>query len=535
MNKVKTLSCYLECSSGCAPKVSSLKKFIDYLSSFGYQEFYLGLTDAYKIPEYPYFNYHRGSYSKEELKDIEGYAAKKGVKVIPAIQVLGHLEFIWRHESFRGFMDTRSILEVANPKAYAFVEAMFKSISESFSGRTIHIGMDETFGLGLGEYLNKHGLKDKKVLLLEYLKEVVKIAQKYGFKIEIWGDMLLDNKCTSISEEAVKKELPDDTLVWLWDYDAVDKKVIDDKIKDMKRHASEIGFAGCAWKHISYVANNNYSLPRLIKQIEVCGANNIDKYMVTIWGDFAIPSSIYSVLPSLFLASECNQNQALGLKLNKQKFYDIVGVSYDDLISLDLLNNPYKHDRSKYYNNTSYIAFFSDLLIGNYDLYASTGVNRRYLLLARKYLRIAKKTEDGYFRHYFEMISSYAKILSIKIHLAKKIREAYERQDKDTLAALIKNDLDKLIKTLRSFIPLFDVYYLNEYQAFGLEISQLHHSHMLGRAIYLKERLLDYIANDTAIGEFNEPMLKSNYIPDPTEDCYINNNFEWLITYNSNK
>lgn len=535
MNKVKTLSCYLECSSGCAPTMHSLKKFISYLADFGYQEFYLGLTDGYKIKEYPYFNYRRGSYSKEELLEIERYAADRGIKVIPAIQVLGHLEFIWRHESFRSFMDTRSILEVGNPKSYQFVDAMFKSISESFLGRTIHIGMDETFGLGMGEYLNKHGLKDKKALLLEYLKEVVKIARKYGFSIEIWGDMLLDDKCTSISEEDIKKELPDGTLVWLWDYDSVDEKVLDGKIEAMEKRASEIGFAGCAWKHVSYVANNNYSIPRLIKQIQVCGEHHIDKYMVTIWGDFAIPSSIFSVLPSLYIASEANQGLLTNGKPNKEKFKEIVGLSFDDVSSLDLLNNPYGHDRTKYYNNTSYIAFYSDLLLGNYDIYASKEVNERYAYLAKKYHRIALKTSDSNFKAYFEMVASFAKILSVKIHLAAKIREAYAHKDKEALSALANGDLSKLIKLLTSFGDTFDKYYLNEFQPFGLEISQLHHSHMLGRAIYLKKRILEYVNANTQIHEFDEPVLKSNYIPDPTEDCYLNNNFDWLITYNTNR
>lgn len=535
MNKVKKLSCYLECSSGCAPTVDALKKFISYLGQFGYQEFYLGLTDAYKIEGYPYFNYHRGSYSSGELLDIEAYAKTLGIQVIPAIQVLGHLEFIWRHESFRGFMDTHSILEVGNPKSYQFVEAMFQSISKSFVGRTIHVGMDETFGLGLGEYLNKHGLKDKKALLLEYLKEVVRIAKKYGFEIEIWGDMLLDDRCTSISEEDVKKELPEHTLVWLWDYESMDEGTIQSKIDGMKSHAEEIGFAGCAWKHISYVANNDYSIPRLIKQLEACGENQIDKYMVTIWGDFGIPSSIFSVLPSLYVAAEANQNHPVGSKLDKKKFEETTGIGFDDLLSLDLLNNPYKHDRTKYHNNTSYIAFFSDLLLGNYDLYASRETNAKYASLSAKYHRIAKKATDPYFGLYFKMIGDYAKILSVKLHLASNIRDAYEREDKISLRALATEDLSKYIKLLASFCDSFDAYYLHENQAFGLETSELHHSHMLGRAKRLKKAILDYVDNDVEIGEFKEKTLKSDYHPDPTEDCYLDNNFDWLVTYNTNR
>ena len=133
------------------------------------------------------------------------------------------------------------------------------------------------------------------------------------------------------------------------------------------------------------------------------------------------------------------------------------------------------------------------------------------------------------------MIGIYAKILSVKLHLSSNIKDAYKRKDKAALKTLANGSLSAYIRLLSSFEKAFDDYYLNEYQAFGLEISELHHSHMLGRAKYLKRMLFDYINEDREIEEFKEPTLKSDYHPDPTEDCYINNNFDWLITYNTNK
>ncbi len=225
----------------------------------------------------------------------------------------------------------------------------------------------------------------------------------------------------------------------------------------------------------------------------------------------------------------------MGKKLDKQRFKDIVGISYDDLLSLDFLNNPYGHDRTKYHNNTSYIAFFNDLLLGNYDLYASKETNKRYASLSRKYKGLAKANEDPYFSLYFAMLSDYAKLLSLKLHLSKAIKEAYVNKDKETLKSLRDGALSKYIRLFPAFMESFDRYYLHEYQAFGLEVSQLHHSHMLGRAKYLKKVLTDYLEQDVEIGEFEEPTLKSDYHPDPTEDCYLDNNFDWLITYNTNR
>ena len=65
----KRLSVFLECSTGNTFTVASIKRFIDILYKLGYNELYLGLTDAYKIEGEPYFNYMRGGYTIDDLKE----------------------------------------------------------------------------------------------------------------------------------------------------------------------------------------------------------------------------------------------------------------------------------------------------------------------------------------------------------------------------------------------------------------------------------------------------------------------------------
>jgi len=530
MNKIKTLSAYLEVSL-TSPKKDEIKRFIKMLSLMGYQEFYMGLTDAYKLDNYPYFNYKRGYYSKADLKEIDDYAYSLGVTVVPAIQVLGHLEFIWRHQSFRDFMDTRCILEVGNPKAYEFVDAMVKTISSSFRTNRIHVGMDETFGIGTGEYLKHNGPKDKKALVLEYLKEVCKIAKKYNTQIEIWGDMLLESEGTSVTPEMVKKELPDNTLVWQWNYDVYDKVQMSKKITDIQKHADNVGFAGCAWRHISYVTSNEYSIPRLVGQIKYCAEYGINNYMVTIWGDNNIPSSIYSALPSLFIASEYNQGFDVTKRgLNKAKFKQITNIEYDEMMQSDYLNNPLHHDRKVYYNNFSFVALFSDLLIGNVDLIIkSEGLNEAYRKLSRKYKNIAKKNED--YKEYFSMLSSYALILSIKLGLGSKLREAYWNKDKATLTNLVNNDLTKLIKISEKFINEFYVYGKKEFQSLGLEQSYIYHAAIVERFKYSKNCFKDFIDKDIEIDELRDKTLPPDYSPQVSDDVYLLNWHPWLMSY----
>ncbi len=47
-------SVFIECSTGSTPKKETIKRYIKYISAFGYDVLYLGLTDGYKVPDYPY-------------------------------------------------------------------------------------------------------------------------------------------------------------------------------------------------------------------------------------------------------------------------------------------------------------------------------------------------------------------------------------------------------------------------------------------------------------------------------------------------
>ena len=76
---------------------------------------------------------------------------------------------------------------VGEDKTYEFVEKMFASISASVKSRTIHIGLDEAWDVGLGNYLRKNGYRDRKELILEHLNRVSKIAEKYGYTcVDLW-------------------------------------------------------------------------------------------------------------------------------------------------------------------------------------------------------------------------------------------------------------------------------------------------------------------------------------------------------------
>ncbi len=78
----------VDMSRNAVMNVTSLKQWIDITADLGYNTLMLYTEDTFEVDGNPYFGYMRGRYSKEELKEIDAYALKKGMELIPCTQML---------------------------------------------------------------------------------------------------------------------------------------------------------------------------------------------------------------------------------------------------------------------------------------------------------------------------------------------------------------------------------------------------------------------------------------------------------------
>ena len=93
---LRTFGTMLDCSRNAVPNLHTLKKWVDLTASLGYNTLLLYTEDTYEVPDEPYFGYMRGRYSQAELRELDAYAKKQGMTIMPCIQTLAHLYAIKR-------------------------------------------------------------------------------------------------------------------------------------------------------------------------------------------------------------------------------------------------------------------------------------------------------------------------------------------------------------------------------------------------------------------------------------------------------
>lgn len=250
------LGAMLDVSRGKVLRVEKVKEYIDYLACMGMNALMLYTEDVYEMEGYPLFGYMRGRYTLDELRQIDDYACSMGIECIPCIQTLGHMEQYLKWAQTASLQDTDSVMLVDDPRTYALVESMVKTMRGAFRSKRIHIGMDESNYFAFGRYtrLFANGVgythKQRHSIFTRHVNRVWEICHSYDFHPMMWSDMfyILTSDlgchvpdCGEFDPEMLKN-IPDVDMV-CWNYEA-DGEHLHKLLRKNSRLGKTSAFAG---------------------------------------------------------------------------------------------------------------------------------------------------------------------------------------------------------------------------------------------------------------------------------------------------
>ena len=282
----------LDMSRNAVLRVSAVKSHIDRIASLGMNMLMLYTEDTYEVPEYPGFGVLRGRYSQAELRELDAYAREAGVELIPCVQTLAHLGTFLRWGVNGELRDQNTILMIDDDETYRLIDAMIRSLRSCFSTHRIHIGMDEAHGVGLGRYLEQHGMVDRFELLSRHLERVTEICKNYDFHPMMWSDMFfrLGSKNGEYYDieahipQSVIDHLPDVDMVY-WDYYHESEDLYDAMLREHARMGRNTIFAGGNWTWSGFVPCAKKTHDSMIPALRVCCRRGVDTVIATEWGD----------------------------------------------------------------------------------------------------------------------------------------------------------------------------------------------------------------------------------------------------------
>ncbi len=212
---------------------AALLQVVDAMAFFKLNVLHLHLTDdqgfRFRSDSYPRLA-SADSYSTEQLRELVGRAASKGIRVVPELDMPGHVTS-WlvgypdwappgavepgsdretgnRREAGKDedarpavadstrFGPHPAVLNVADLAVYRAIDTLFGELAEVFPDPYVHIGGDEVLpgwwqrSAEVRTYMNRHGLADAVELQAHFNMRVAAIAARHGRKTIGWDEVL---------------------------------------------------------------------------------------------------------------------------------------------------------------------------------------------------------------------------------------------------------------------------------------------------------------------------------------------------------
>ncbi len=507
-----------DCSRNAVMKPETVKTIMRKMAIMGLDTLMLYTEDTYEVPQRPYFGYLRGRYSHEELAELDQYAEKLGIEIVPCIQTLAHLAQALKWNVMAEYRDTEDILLADNEKTYEFIEELIAAASRPFRSKRIHIGMDEAHGLGLGRYLDLYGYQRRFEIMLRHLEKVLAITQKYGLEPMIWSDMFfrLGSKTgdyydleSQIPEDIIEK-IPKGVRFVYWDYYHKDEAFYREWIKRHRSLGSEPIFAGGIWTWAGMCLNYGKTFVNTNSALTACKKEGVKDVFATLWGDDGGENNYYAALLGLQLFAEHGYSRELTEGKLKERFEFCTKGSFEAFLDFKYFDETpgTSPDNLDAYNPSKYL-LWQDLFLGLFD------ANIKGLPLSEHYGKLAEKfhayKKDANWGFLFNMYERLAIVLAKKAELGLRIRDNYQAGEKKALAKLVEEELPELHKEISLLRSEHRKLWHHTYKPFGWEVLDIRYGGMLSRLDTVIWRLEEYLAGNIAeIPELEEEKLTFN-------------------------
>lgn len=483
----------IDCSRNAVMNVATIKKWVDLLKRMGYDTLMLYTEDTYEVDHQPYFGHQRGRYTKQELKELDAYCVKKGIELIPCIQTLAHLNCMFKWgKSYGEIRDCDDILLIGAEKTYQLIRDMFATLSECFSSKRIHIGMDEAYNVGLGKYLREHGYEECFGIIQSHLHKVCEIAAEYELQPMIWSDMFCklalgsEDYYKGGDPEIIRKkaDLPENISLVYWDYYSKDYDHYEKMLKVNQAFGKEVIFAGGAWTWKGFAPDNQFSIEALTPAIRACRDQNISNFFITLWGDDGGECSRAGALPALYRASCMIHGNSEEEEIRKG-FQELTGMDIEDFMLLEQADWLGQSQAGKIAKTLLY----NDPLIGSCDYMIRGGEDQHYQELKEK-LKKVQKTET--YEGMFSYMEALCDVLSVKSELGVRTRKAYLAKDNETLRGLAEKEYRLAIEKVEAFHEIYQCWWMSENKPQGFEVQDLRLGGLQQRLKSCQSRLLSY-------------------------------------------
>ena len=458
----------MQCAEYAVINVKTLKELVIEHALCGMDYMQLYIETVYEIDGEPYFGYRRGRYTKEEIREVVAFGKIFGVKIVPAIQTLGHLSNLFKWAPYGEIFDISGTMLVGYEPSYALIGKMIAAVADCFGSDEINLGMDEAYFMGFGRYnwFVDDSRPDRNELYINHVKRVKEIAEKHGFTdIAIWFDNLFEMNFKGYIDppewlfkdfpDRVRETFPDIRLIY-WNYGITDVPDFVRFIGYVRQLSDNVSFASMAHGYTSFAPQNSITETLVSTALEGSKITGITDLMITWWGSKISPIAL---VPSYYDYTERTAETSGYTEDERAAF--LYGHTYSELKRLDAPNfvcEGVSATGNAEGKNLPLYALFDDPLYPLLARHVPHNVSGAYAECEKQMRACAAK--KSIFGSIFAFEAELCRVLSTKAELYTHAKAAYDRKDLIALGA-VSDELAKAQSAMTGFFATYRDYYLS--------------------------------------------------------------------------
>jgi len=200
-------------SRGPLPTLEFQKRQIRTLAGYKLNVYSPYFENTLQYPSNPVPGLNGGSITPQEFRELVAYAQNYHVMIIPEQEAFGHLHHVLKYEQYAPLAETPmgNVLAPVQPGSLDLIAEWFKNIAAIFPAPFLHIGADETAGLGKGQTRAAVEAQGLGPVYIDFLLQIHSKLAPLNRRLLFWGDI-------AMKDPSEIKRLPKDMIAVAWTY-----------------------------------------------------------------------------------------------------------------------------------------------------------------------------------------------------------------------------------------------------------------------------------------------------------------------------
>lgn len=303
---------YHDVTRSKVPTLKTLKELVVRMASYKLNHLQLYIEHTFAFQCFPDLWVDKDPLTAEEILELDEFAAKHFVELVPSLSTFGHLYELLRLPRFEHLneLDLKGsqlpftlrdrmahyTLDVSQKESFAVVQTMLKEFVPLFKSKQFNICCDETFDLGKGKNLKLAEKVGSGRLYIDFLKKIMNEVKKYDLTPMFWGDIVLH------SPELIK-ELPKDIIYLNWSY-----REDPPEGPSQTFHKNKVTQVMCpgtsGWNH--FMNNSNKASLNIQRMTDYARKYKALGILNTDWGDYGHVNMLANSMHGMALGASCS-------------------------------------------------------------------------------------------------------------------------------------------------------------------------------------------------------------------------------------